>query len=237
MKRIIKGLFVAMMLTASSMVRAQIASPSDYLVDFKAEMVKVWPKNRTLNVVFHGHSVPTGYYVTPDVRTLEAYPHLLLVDLKSRYTSAVINVITTSIGGEQAEQGAKRFEQEVLTHRPDVLFIDYALNDRWLGVERSEKAWREMIEKTLQRGIKLILLTPTPDLNEDILSEESPLHAHSEMIRALAAEYKIGLVDSYKAFKELAQSGEQLKPYMSQNNHPNAKGHKVVANLFSEWFF
>lgn len=95
------------------------------------------------------------------------------------------------------------------------------MNDRGIGLERAEKAWRKMIETTLKKGIKLILLTPTPDLKEDILDENTPLAAHAEMVRKLAEEYKVGLVDSYKIFYDKAKNGEDLRKYMSQNNHPN----------------
>lgn len=215
----------------------QVADKKTYLDSFVNEMNVKWPKNRTLNVVFHGHSVPTGYNRTPIVNTLHAYPHLTLCGLKEHYPIAVINVITTSIGGEQSEQGAKRFKDEVLNHKPDVLFIDYALNDRGIGLERSEKAWRKMIEQTLRKNIKLILLTPTPDLKEDIISDDAQLQAYADMIRRLAAEYNVGLVDSYALFKDKAVKGEDLSIYMSQNNHPNALGHSLVANEILSWFF
>src|SRR5690606_25796608 len=118
---------------------------------------------RTINLVFHGHSVPSGYFRTPEVRTLDSYPYLVLKELKSLYPNAVINVILTSIGGENSVQGAKRFRQDVLTHRPDVLFIDYALNDRGPGPEKAKAAWEEMIGAALEQHIKVILLTPSPD--------------------------------------------------------------------------
>ena len=61
--------------------------------------------------------------------------------LKEYYPYAVVNTITTAIGGENSEQGCLRFAGDVLTHRPDVVFIDYSLNDRGLGPERARKAW------------------------------------------------------------------------------------------------
>ena len=48
-----------------------------------AERTKAWPKNRTINLVFHGHSVPTGYQKTPEVRTFESYPQL--GEIKKRF--------------------------------------------------------------------------------------------------------------------------------------------------------
>lgn len=216
-------------------VAAQVDHGFD-LENLRTEFVKKWPHNRTVNIVFHGHSVPTGYANTPDVCTLDAYPHQLLHGLKEVYPWAVINVLTTSIGGEQAEQGAKRFEKEVLCHRPDVLYIDYALNDRSIGLERAGKAWDKMIRMAQKQGIKVVLLTPTPDITENILDDNAPLEQHSRQIRALARKYGTGLVDSYAAFKQKAENGEDLKQYMAQSNHPNAKGHAVVTKLLMEHY-
>lgn len=215
----------------------QVADRGSYLEELKVQLGQKWPDNQTVNVVFHGHSVPAGYARTPVVNTLHAYPHLTLCGIKERYPTAVVNVIVTAIGGEQSEQGAERFEAEVLTHRPDVLLIDYALNDRTIGLERSEKAWRKMIEAALARGVKVILLTPTPDLSENILAEEGRLAAHAEQIRCLAAEYHVGLADVYEAFRARALAGEKISIYMSQVNHPNALGHSIAAAEILPWFF
>ena len=149
----------------------------------------------------------------------------------------MVNSITTSIGGENAEQGAKRFKQEVLPHRPDILFIDYALNDRSIGLERALKAWEKMIKEAQKQNIPIILLTPTPDLTEDILDDKSPLEQHSRQIRRLAHDYKTGLIDCYATFKEKRKNGEDLNIYMSQSNHPNEKGHRVVTKLILNYFF
>jgi acyl-CoA thioesterase I len=215
---------------------AQVADTETYLSPVKAELVKKWPQNRTINLVFHGHSVPSGYFRTPEVRTLEAYPFLVLEGLKKQYPTAVINSITTSIGAENSEQGQKRFKRDVLTHNPDVLFIDYALNDRSIGLERSREAMEKMIKKALKKNIKIILLTPSPDIAVDILKPDNLLEQHSRQLIKLAEKYKIGLVDSQGAFKSLVQSGEDLKSYMAQSNHPDKKGHMVIANEILKWF-
>ena len=48
---------------------SQVANSNNYLQDLKQELQTEWPKNRTINVVFHGHSVPAGYFKTPAVNT------------------------------------------------------------------------------------------------------------------------------------------------------------------------
>jgi lysophospholipase L1-like esterase len=232
-ERILLTLFIVVFISG---LKAQQANPDTYLKQLIFELQQSWPNNRTINLVFHGHSVPSGYSTTPIVNTLSAYPYLTLKILKDKFPTAVVNVITTSIGGEQSEQGEKRMGSDVFPMKPDVLFIDYALNDRNIGLKRTEVAWRKMIVEALKYGCKLILLTPTPDLSEDILNDEAPLAGYSRLIRKLASEYKVGLVDSYLVFKKMKQNGTNLADYMAQNNHPNERGHQVVATEISKWF-
>lgn len=207
---------------------SSIEKEGDYLAEFKQQLELKWPNNKTRNVVFHGHSVPSGYFKTPVVNTLAAYPHLFLKFLKENYPTAVINSITTAIGGEQSEQGAKRFKTDVLSLKPDLIFIDYALNDRGIGLERAEASWRSMIERALSAKVKVVLLTPTPDLKEDILDEKAKLAGYVKMIIKLGKEYQIPVVDVYSQFKALKSSGVDLSTHMSQGNHPNELGHQVV---------
>lgn len=208
----------------------------EYLSSIKAELVKEWPNNRTINLVFHGHSVPSGYFVTPDVRPLQSYPFLLLKEVKKIYPNAVINIILTCIGGENSGLGAKRFKKTVLNHKPDVLFIDYALNDTGIGAEVSSKSWEYMIKEALKKNIKVVLLTATPDQRVDLLSKETVLQKICNQVVELSKEYKIGLIDNYTVFQQLVSSGEKVTEYMSQVNHPNEKGHQLVADGMMKYF-
>jgi lysophospholipase L1-like esterase len=216
-----------------------IADKETYLIDVVREMQKAWPDNRTVNIVCHGHSVPSGYFATPVVNSLEAYPHLLFTGLKQRFAYAVINVIVTAIGGENSEAGAARFKNDVLCHKPDVVTIDYALNDRALGLQKAEHAWRQMIEASLEHGAKVILLTPTHDVlslrrGEPMWAEEFP--KHSEQVRHLAAWYGIGLADSDAAFQYHVAAVGDVLDLLSHVNHPNRAGHELVSRELLRWF-
>ena len=215
---------------------SEMVNPSDYLSGLKNELQKEWPKNRTVNIVFHGHSVPAGYFKTPQVNTISAYPNLFLNKLKTIYPYAVVNVIVTAIGGENSVAGAERFERDVLVLKPDVILIDYALNDRRAGLDKAYKAWTQMIKKAKDKNIKVILLTPSPDQSVDYDIPDNELKKHTEQIIQLAKENQVALVDSYKAFEFLYPDKEQLSKYMSQVNHPNELGHELITNEIMEWF-
>lgn len=202
----------------------------------KKQLKLTWPKNRLVRFVFHGHSVPAGYFRTPNVHRFDSYPTLFHQAICEQYPTAVIDVCVTAIGGENSRPGSKRFADEVLNLKPDVVFIDYALNDRGIGVDAAREHWRSMIEEAQQANVPVVLLTPTPDSNENILDPNTALAKHSESIRSLGKEYGIPVVDSYATFKQLVSGGANVDKFLSQRNHPNRKGHQVVADLILPLF-
>jgi len=214
----------------------EAADPKAYLTHVSDLLEKKWPANRAVNIVCHGHSVPAGYFRTPVVDSPNAYPHLLFMGLKERFPVAVINVIVTAIGGENSGGGAARFEKDVLACKPDVVTIDYGLNDRGLGLERTRTNLVSMIKKAQEQNVAVILLTPTADTNAKVDNPNDPLNQQAELIRSLSEEYRVGLVDSLAAFQAAIKSGAKLDDLMSQGNHPNRKGHDLVAERLLEWF-
>jgi lysophospholipase L1-like esterase len=227
--------FFLTLLALGSAAQAQLASPS-YLSDFVKALDLAWPKNRTMTIVCHGHSVPAGYAKTPHVDSFVAYPHLLHRAVKEKHPHAVINVIVTAIGGENSVSGAARFQRDVLPHKPDVVLIDYGLNDRRLPLEKSATSWQQMIDEAKAAGAKVILLTPTGDTSAKMLEEQDPLSKQAAQIRSLAEKNGVALADSYLAYQNWIKSRKKIEALMSQVNHPNAAGHQLVLEQLLPWF-
>lgn len=209
----------------------------DYLSGLCDDMAVCWPNNRIVNIVCHGHSVPAGYFATPFVNTFSAYPHLLHRMIKERFPFAVVNVLVTAIGGEESGSGAARFERDVLTHNPDVVTIDYGLNDRGIGLEKAKTAWEQMIDAALNRGKKVILLTPSWDNTYYLKNDDwYALEKHRDQIIRLADTYSVGLADSFAAFEKHVQEESDLVAYLAHVNHPTEKGHALIAQELAKYF-
>ena len=232
------ALFMAVLMLAGCKQDTQVtsATPSCYLSDFYEKSLKVWPNNQTLTIAFHGHSVPAGYFKDGRVQTFDSYPYLLHLALNQMFPYAVINVVVTAIGGENSRSGAERFERDVLPLKPDIVAIDYAINDRGIGLKKARKAWVSMIESAQDYGAKVILLTPTPDMAFNLTDPQSPMNQHARQIRELSREYNVALVDSQQAFIDEVNKGRALDSFMSQSNHPNRRGHELVARALLKWF-
>ncbi len=218
-----------------------MAERASYLRGFTLDALRQWPDNRILTIACHGHSVPAGYFATPRVDTFSAYPHLWHRRLKERFPWALFNVITTAIGGEHAESGAARFAADVLSLRPDLVTIDYGLNDRGLGLDRARAAWSTMIEQARAAGAAVLLLTPTWDARDETPGEtpgaprDNALAQHARLIRDLARDADVGLADPFAAFGRYVEQGGDLADLLSWPNHPNRRGHELIVDELMRW--
>lgn len=226
MGKILLTLFAAVALISAG--SAQVLAP------LHAALAKKWPNNRAVNIVFHGHSVPAGYHKTPDVRPFESYPHLVHVALKEKFPYAVLNVIVTAIGGENSVAGAGRFARDVLPHRPDLILIDYALNDQRLPEDKVEAAWLSMIRAAKVAGIPVALFTPTGDAEADMANSADVLAQRANLIRKIAVSEKVILADVSAAWLAELAKGTPQNDLLSQGNHPNLRGHQLAADAIME---
>ena len=215
---------------AKSMPDAEAAPVKPYSVkQLFTDLSAKWPKNRTINIVWHGHSVPSGYHQTPKVEPFGSYPFMVWQGMNERFPTAVINSITTAIGGENSVKGAARFERDVLPYHPDLLFIDYAINDRSVQLEDVERAWRSMIESAKTHQIPLILITPTGTRFDDFKDPTNALSIRVALIRKLGKEYDLPVADVSAAWQKVLDGGTPQESLLSQGLHPNAKGHAIAA--------
>ena len=214
-----------------------IADKQTYLYHLTESLRKQWPDYRPHTIVCHGHSVVTGAYAKSVVRPFDAYPHLWHRLLNEKFPTALINVFVSALGGEHAAAGAERFERDVMSHRPDLVTIDYALNDRGDGLEKARGAWCRMLDICAAAGVPVILLTPTLDVSSVLDPEQGDiLAAHAQQIRSLASEYAVGLCDPHKRFLKYIEDGGDINELLVWPNHPNRLGHEMIARELSGWF-
>ena len=102
--------------------------------------------------------------------------------------------------------------------------------------KKSRDAWEKMIQEATKQHVKIILLTPSPDQRVDIVASGNDLEQHARQIRKLAEKYHIGLADPFMLFQKIIKDGGKIADYMSSVNHPNKKGHEIIADEIMKWF-
>ena len=89
----------------------------------------------------------------------------------------------------------------------------------------------------MDEDVKVLLLTPTPDIHHDPDDKAEDLNHHADQICSLAEKYNVGLADSLAAFDTELKQGVIVPELLSNGyNHPNQKGHEIVVQQVLKWF-
>jgi acyl-CoA thioesterase I len=137
-------------------------------------------------------------------------------------------------GGDTTYQGINRFKQDVLSHHPKIITIGFGLNDPSNGIPLSEFKANILSMIRMAGKRRVILLTPNPRPS-DYLGEtkeqlNAKLYPYVLTLRYIAKRKKVQLVDVYQTFAELSLRANLLA-YFADIIHPNALGHKIIANI------
>ena len=198
---------------------------------------------RAVTIVFMGDSITFGQFVDPALRWTTLVGDALIVE----YLSTPINfhILNKGVSGETTRQALERFPSDVQMHRPDIVTIQFGLNDCncWVtdaGLPRvSEAAYRanliEMIERTRRFGARSIVLsTNHPTLRHKTLlsgdSLDSRRRRYNEHVREVASLTGAELCDVEEQFAHLDNHAltEMLLPYPDQV-HLSIEGHRRYA--------
>jgi lysophospholipase L1-like esterase len=164
-----------------------------------------------IKIVCMGDSITFGQYI-PTAKRWTAQVERLL---HKRFGAANITVITNGISGETTRQGLERFPADVQDEQPDIVTIQFGLNDCncWrtdLGLPRvSLRAFKanlvEMVERSRRFGAREIILSTNhrtlrraPMVSGEIYEDASA--RYSQAIREVASEAGTKLCDILLAF-------------------------------------
>ena len=198
---------------------------------------------RAVTIVFMGDSITAGQYVDPALR----WTSLISDSIVVRYLMTPVNFLMLNCGvsGETTRQALERFPADVQQHRPDIMTLQFGLNDCncWVtdaGLPRvSETAFRanliEMIERAQRFGAgHIILSTNHPTLRHKVLlsgdSLETRRQRYNDHVRDVAALTGVELCDVEDGFAHLESDelAELLLPYPDQV-HLSIEGHRRYA--------
>jgi lysophospholipase L1-like esterase len=169
-------------------------------------------------------------------------------------------VINAGVGGNTTEMARARFERDVLAMQPQVVIIQFGINDAAIDVwkkppataprvslERYESNLRHFVRTLKSKAARVVLMTPnplrwTPKLQEMYgrppYQPEQPdgfnvlLARYAEAARRVAREEGAELIDVQRAYVARAEeSAASLEALLPDGTHPSADGHRLVAGL------
>ncbi|MBQ5770033.1 MAG: SGNH/GDSL hydrolase family protein [Clostridia bacterium] len=213
--------------------------------------------NRPVTIACLGDSVTHGCFeifinangnIDTVCRADEAYPELLKRELANLFPFATPVIVNAGVSGDKSYGGLERLERDVLSFKPDLVIVDFGLNDSMNkdiegGLKTYDKSMRAIFEKVLSSGAECILLTPnfmnkgvSPFLTEPLFIEiakeaavvqnEGILTRYVETAKKAAEDMGVPVADAYAVWQALSENGVDTDALLANNiNHPNKKAH------------
>ncbi|MBN1317327.1 MAG: exo-alpha-sialidase [Anaerolineales bacterium] len=171
-----------------------------------------------------------------------------------------VKMVNAGVPGQNTEQARQRFVDDVLAHNPNLVIIQFGINDAAVDVwkappadqprvplERYAMNLRYFVTTLKARNAEVVLMTPNPlrwteEMRkmygkapydpDDADGFNTLLVKYTEIVRQTADEFKIPLVDVFRAYKAYPQQeGQELADLYLDSQHPNDVGHRLVAGL------
>jgi lysophospholipase L1-like esterase len=184
-----------------------------------------------VTIVAFGDSITAGFAVR------RGFPSFWKQMLSERYPEASIEMINSGISGDTCMDGLARIDWAVLSYEPDLVTINFGINDcvLGLGLEEFEMNLVEMVRRIRSGPNSEILLLSsqpleTPPYDRMVLD-------YYQTVERVAREMDVGFVDVYGAWMRAATAGTPLGSLILPGlDHPNEVGYKIIAEELMRLF-
>ena len=178
-----------------------------------------------------GDSLTNGWMVR------KGYLDFLNEFMKKRFQESKITLLNKGIPGDTAQGGLHRLERDVLRHKPDCVFVQFGLNDAFVGC--SPELYRKNIEMIISRIMEgsnsEIVLIASNCLGSD--KENVFIEVFYNQLEELAKLYRLPIARVHEYWKHKISEGVDFKSLVQFDLvHPTAEGYRLMAEAIMEVF-
>ncbi|MDD4870396.1 MAG: GDSL-type esterase/lipase family protein [Kiritimatiellae bacterium] len=166
---------------------------------------------------------------------------ITLSGMAAEITTNGLTVHNKGIGGNNTEQGRKRFEQHVVAIKPDYVFIYFGLNDAlnekcFVSLERFVENLTWMVDHARTNGIKPVLCTIHSVTEEPLFKRHKRELYGSEGPNGKVARYNTAILSLAQTKKvplaDFAKAAGQPGTVSADGVHLTSSGYKLLAKTF-----
>lgn len=177
-----------------------------------------------VTVAYLGGSITEGVGGTPDT----CYAKLSFDALAERLGAADnMEYVNAGVSGTPSILGNLRVQKDVLDYNADIVFIEFAVND---GMEEIYKQSYESLVRTVlqQENEPAVIL---------LFTVTKTGHTCQEHMKQIGEYYQLPMISVPDAIQPEMEAGRMTwADYSGDEAHPNAEGHKLVAEFISNYF-
>ncbi len=226
--------------TCTVTVGARATDYSGYIIDRdNLENLKYKAANdKKLNIVYLGGSVTNGSGATEST----CWRGIISNWFKTMFPDVNVTNVNSAMGGSGSMLGAFRLEADVLAYDPDLVFVEFAVNDSYSGhlTDQTIPMYYEYIlrairEKSPDTEIICLYVIDKGQLDSEQHYDLTPTATIHD---AIANKYGVtGLKVGRAMANEILETRSAWDDYVSDSVHPSAKGYRVYANVIEQYLF
>lgn len=185
-----------------------------------------------VTIVAFGDSITAGYAVR------RGFPSFWKEMLAKKYPEARVELINSGTSGDTTMDGLARLDWAVLSYEPDLVTINFGINDcvLGLGLEEFEMNLVEMVRRIRAGPESEILLLSSQPLETP--PYDRMVMDYYQAIERVAKEMDAGFVDVYGAWMKRVHAGKPLSSLILPGlDHPNEAGYRIIAEELMELLF
>lgn len=182
-------------------------------------------------VVAFGDSITEGYGVS------EGWPEKFVKILKNKYSDAKITLYNKGRAGDTLEDGSYRIESDVISLNPDLVTINFGINDAFSNVnlQTFEKTLSEMVDQ-IKTATQCDILVLTSEILEDEEADKM-VRKYYDKLQKISKEKQVGFVDIHRIWHQKLREGTDLSSLLIPGlDHPNEEGYKIFAKAVADLF-
>jgi lysophospholipase L1-like esterase len=193
-------------------------------------------EGRDFSIVYMGGSITQAGSMRSRETRFDGYRDHITAWLKELYPQAHIHDRHAAVAGTGSEMGVLRMEKDVLPYKPDLVFVEFAVNDGGTDVTRIERCMEGIVRQIWKQDPMtdiVFLYTMNKGMFHSYAKETPPgsIRAHER----IAAHYGIPTVSMGYDFYLWEQKNEMpWNEYFMDDSHPNGKGHKVYGDVVAK---
>lgn len=192
-------------------------------------------QEKELKIVYFGGSVTAGHGSTD--RETYSWRALSAKWFREHFPQANIQAVNTAIGESGTFLGVYRLERDILSQSPDLLFIEYAINDYFFGssMEVAALQYETIVREVKERFPQCDIVTLITDCRETAEAEE--LYGAAAGHEKIATAYQIPTIYVGKALVYSLPSlcDDEWKKYFIDIVHPTDAGYFAYYKCVEEY--
>lgn len=195
---------------------------------------------RTIDKLRQGEKVviaALGDSLTQGWMVRRGYIDFLREMLRERYPQAPLTIIRKGIPGDTADNGLYRLRYDILEYNPDCVFIQYAINDAFLGYTSRQfrNTIREIIEEVQADGDADIVLVTSSYIGDN--ADAGIIGEFYDQLTALGEEFRLPVAKVHEYWRERIEEGVDYGTLVQYDLvHPTEAGYRLMAEAILTLF-